>query len=115
MEVPGLTTRSETILRQLDGLLQSEKPKFLERLSCTPEGKRALDEAKRVVQALEQRFGSSYPRDLKEEALRLGPEVSLKLDRINDVARIADRAQRAELLRQYELKRSLNKGLGLGM
>ncbi|KQY22502.1 hypothetical protein [Rhizobium sp. Root482] len=28
---------------------------------------------------------------------------------------IADRNQPAELSRQYELKRSLNKGLGLGM
>ncbi len=67
-----------------------------------------------MAQALEQRFGSADPRDLKTENLRLGPEVSAKLDRIKDVARMTDRAQRAELSRQYELKRSLNKGLGLG-
>ncbi len=115
VEVPGLTPRSEAILKQLDGLPQAEKPKFLEKMSGTPEGKQALDEATQVAQALEQRFGSADPRDLKTENLRFGPEVIAKLDRIKDVARIADRAQRAELSRQYELKRSLNKGLGLGM
>ncbi len=115
IEVPGLTQRSEAILKQFDGLPQADKPKFLEKMSGTPEGKQALDEARQVAQALEQRFGSADPRDLKTENLRFGPEVIAKLDRIKDVARIADRAQRAELSRQYELKRSLNKGLGLGM
>ncbi|WP_426240150.1 Ti-type conjugative transfer relaxase TraA [Pararhizobium sp. DWP1-1-3] len=115
IEVPGLTPRSEAILKQFDGMSQSEMPKFLEKISGTPEGKQALDEAGQVAQALEQRFGSADPRDLKTENLRFAPEVIAKLDRIKDVARIADRAQRAELSRRYELKRSLNKGLGLGM
>ncbi|MBP1862185.1 Ti-type conjugative transfer relaxase TraA [Rhizobium herbae] len=115
VEVPGLTQRSEAILKQLDGLSHAEKPKLLEQLSGTPEGKQALEEARQVVQALEQRFGSADPRDLKTDNLRLGPEVSAKLDRIKHVACLTDRAQRAELSRQYELKRSLNKGLGLGM
>jgi Ti-type conjugative transfer relaxase TraA len=115
VEVPGLTPRSEAILKQLDGLPQAEKPKFLEQLSGTPEGKQALEEAKKVAQALEQRFGSADPRDLKTKTLRNGSEVSATFDRIKDVARITDRAQRAELSRQYDLKRSLNKGLGLGM
>ncbi|MHB0953997.1 MAG: Ti-type conjugative transfer relaxase TraA [Allorhizobium sp.] len=115
VEVPGLTQRSEIILKQLDGLSQADRPQFLERLTGTPEGKQALGEAEKVAQALERRFGSSDPRQLRQENLRLGPEVSARLDRIKDVARIADRAQRAELSRQYELKRRLNKGLGLGM
>lgn len=115
VEVPGLTPRSEAILKQLDGLSRSEKPKFLEQLSGTPEGKQALEEARQVAQALEQRFGSADPRDLKKENLRLGPDAFANLERIKATARIADRAQRAELSRQYELKRSLNKGLGLGM
>ncbi|OEC96893.1 Ti-type conjugative transfer relaxase TraA [Rhizobium sp. YK2] len=115
IEVPGLTPRSEALLKQLDGLPQAEKPKFLEQLSGTREGRQALDEAKTIVQALEQRFGSSDPRRLKKENLRLGPEVADKLHRIEAVARITDRAHRAELSRQYELKRTLNKGLGLGM
>jgi hypothetical protein len=115
VEIPGLTPISEALLKQLDGLPQAEKSKFLEQLSGTPEGRQALDEAKTIVAALEQRFGSSDPRALKKENLRLGPELADKLDRIQAIARITDRAQKAELSRQYELKRTLNKGLGLGM
>ncbi len=115
VEVPGLTSRSEELLKQFDTLSQADKPKFLEQLSGTPEGQRALHEAKTIVQALEQRFGSSDPRELKKGNLRLGPEVADKLHRIEAVARLTDRAQRAELSRQYELKRTLNKGLGLRM
>ena len=72
IEIPGLTSSSEALLKQLDGLPQAEKPKILEQLSGTPEGKQALDEAKTIVQALEQRFGSSDPRALKKENTRLG-------------------------------------------
>ncbi|MFK0167041.1 Ti-type conjugative transfer relaxase TraA [Rhizobium sp. NPDC090279] len=115
VEVPRLTKRSEELLKQFDTLSQADKPKFLEQLSGTPEGRQALHEAKTIVQALEQRFGSSDPRELKKGNLRLGPELADKLHRIEAVARITDRAQKAELSRQYELKRTLNKGLGLGM
>lgn len=78
-----------------------------------PEGKQALDEAKTIAKALEQRFGSSDPRALKKEKLRLGPGASDKFDRIEAVARVVDRVQRAELSRRYELKQSLSKGPGL--
>ncbi len=115
IEVPGLSQHSEAILTQLDGLPQVEKPKFLEQLSGTPEGKQAIEQARAIIQALELRFGSADLRDMKSEKLRLRPEVSANLDRIKDVARITDRAQRAEMSRQYELKRSLSKGLGLRM
>lgn len=115
IEVPGLTQRSEAILKQLDGLSHADKPKFLEQLSGTPEGKLAIEEAKNIAQALEQRFGSADPRDWKKQNVRLGPELSTKLDRIKDVARITDRARRAELTRKYELTRGLKKGLGLGV
>ncbi|WP_312366948.1 Ti-type conjugative transfer relaxase TraA [Ensifer sp.] len=115
VEVPGLTQRSEAILKQLDLLPQLEKPKFLEQLSATVEGKQVLEEAKKIAQALEQRFGSADARDLKMENTRLGPELSTRLDRITEVARLVDRAHRAELKRNYELTRALTKGLGLRM
>lgn len=115
VEVPGLTQRSEAILKQLDGLSHAEKPKFLEQLSGTSEGKKAIEEAKNIAHALEQRFGSADPRDWKKQNVRLGPELSTKLDRIKDVARITDRARRVELTRKYELTRGLKKGLGLRM
>jgi Ti-type conjugative transfer relaxase TraA len=111
--VPGFTNRSEALLKQFDALSQSEKPKFIDQLSQTSEGRRALEEAKTITAALEQRFGSADPRNWQQDRLRLGPEVSDKLDQIKDIARIVDRVQRAELTQQYELKRTLNKGLGL--
>ena len=60
--VPSLTLRSEAILKQLDRLPQAEKPKFLEQLFETPEGRQALEEARQVAKALERRFGSADPR-----------------------------------------------------
>jgi len=115
VEVPGLSRRSEVVLKQLDALTQADKPKFLEKLLGTQEGQQALAEAERIGRALERRFGSFDPRALQKEDLRIGSEDAARLDRIKDVARIADRAQRAELSRQYESKRTLSKGLGLGM
>jgi Ti-type conjugative transfer relaxase TraA len=115
VEVPGLTARSEAILQDLDRMAYANKPQFLEQLAGTPEGKQALDEAGTIVGALKQRFGTADLLNIKPEDLRLGPEVTARLDRIKDVARIVDRAERHELTRQYEIKRSLSKGLGLGM
>jgi hypothetical protein len=54
---------------------------------------------------------SADPRKLETENLS---EVAARIDRIKDVARIADRAQHAELSRQDELTRRLSKGWGLG-
>lgn len=115
IEVPGLSRRSEVILKQLDGLSQQDRPKSFETLGGTPEGKQALAEAEKIARALERRFGSSDPRTLRQKNLRLGPEDAAKLDRIKAVTRIAYRAQMVELARQYELKRTFSKGLGLGM
>ncbi|WP_104668371.1 Ti-type conjugative transfer relaxase TraA [Ensifer adhaerens] len=115
VEVPGLTPRSEGILKQLDRLPQAQKAQFVEKLAQNPEGREALKEATKIAYALEQRFGSSDPRSFKNELDRLGLADAAKLERINDVARVVDRAHRAELSRTYELTRGLKKGLGLGM
>lgn len=115
VEIPGLTQISESLLEQLASLPRADKPKFLEALASTPEGKQALEEARTITFALQQRFGSSDPRDLKREDLRLGPEAAVTLDRIKTVAGLTHRARNAELSRQYELKRSLSKGLGLSI
>ncbi len=115
VEVPGLTPRSEGILKQLDSLPQAQKAQFVEELGRNPEGRDALEEARRTAHALEQRFGSSDPRSFKKELDRLQLADTAKIDRINEVARIADRAHGAELSQKYELTRGLKKGLGLGM
>ncbi|MFK0276093.1 Ti-type conjugative transfer relaxase TraA [Ensifer sp. NPDC090286] len=115
VEVPGLTERSESILKQLDQLPQAQKAQFMEELARNPEGREALDEAKKIAHTLEQRFGSSDPRTFKKELNRLGLAETAKIERITEVAQLVDRAHRAELSRKYELSRGLKKGLGLGM
>lgn len=116
VEVSDLTKRSEDILKQFDVLPQAEKPKFLAALSGTPEGQQVLQETKAIAHALEQRFGSSDPRDFSKELLdRLGLMDGAMIERVKDVARLVDRAQGAELSLKYELTRGLKKGLGLGI
>ncbi|TBF64553.1 Ti-type conjugative transfer relaxase TraA [Rhizobium leguminosarum] len=117
VEVLGPSRRSEALLRQLDDLPYSDKGKFVERLAGTPEGRRALAEAKDIVTAIETRFGRADPSDLADQLKRMGPDQAGDVERIRQVARLADRSHRAELTQQMELKRSLKRGksLGLGM
>ncbi|MBY3000619.1 Ti-type conjugative transfer relaxase TraA [Rhizobium leguminosarum] len=117
VEVLGPSRRSEALLRQLDDLPYTDKAKFVERLAATPEGRQALAEAKDIVSAIETRFGRADPADLAEQLKRVGPDQVGDVERIRQVARLADRSHRAELTQQMELKRSLSrtKSLGLGM
>ncbi|TBF49302.1 Ti-type conjugative transfer relaxase TraA, partial (plasmid) [Rhizobium leguminosarum] len=117
VEVLGPSRRSEALLRQLDDLPYADKAKFVEQLAGTPEGRRALAEAKDIVTAIETRFGRADPSDLAEQLKRMGPGRAGDIERISQVARLADRSHRAELTQQMELKRSLKRGksLGLGM
>ncbi|TBF67836.1 Ti-type conjugative transfer relaxase TraA [Rhizobium leguminosarum] len=117
VEVLGPSRRSEALLRQLDDLPYSDKAKFVEQLAATPEGRRALAEAKDIVTAIETRFGRADPSDLADQLKRVGPDRDGDVERIREVARLADRSHRAELTQQMELKRSLSrtKSLGLGM
>ncbi|ACS59191.1 Ti-type conjugative transfer relaxase TraA (plasmid) [Rhizobium leguminosarum bv. trifolii WSM1325] len=117
VEVLGPSRRSEALLRQLDDLPYTDKAKFVERLAGTPEGRQALAEAKDIATAIETRFGRADPSDLADQLKRVGPDRDGDIERIRQVARLADRSHRAELTQQMELKRSLKRGksLGLGM
>ncbi|WP_392713423.1 Ti-type conjugative transfer relaxase TraA [Rhizobium ruizarguesonis] len=117
VEVLGPSRQSEALLRQLDDLPYSDKGKFAEQLAGTPEGRRALAEAKDIVTAIETRFGRADPSDLAGQLKRMGPDQAGDIERIRQVARLADRSHRAELTQQMELERSLKRGrtLGLGM
>ncbi|NKQ83235.1 Ti-type conjugative transfer relaxase TraA, partial [Rhizobium ruizarguesonis] len=117
IEVLGPSRRSEALLRQLDDLPYSDKAKFVEQLAGTPEGRRALAEAKDIVTAIETRFGRADPSDLADQLKRMGPDQAGDIERIRQVVRLADRSHRAELTQQMELQRSLKRGrtLGLGM
>ncbi|NKL34589.1 Ti-type conjugative transfer relaxase TraA [Rhizobium leguminosarum bv. viciae] len=117
VEVLGPSRRSEALLRRLDDLPCTDKGKFVEQLAGTPEGRRALAEAKDIVAAIETRFGRADPSDLADQLKRVGPDQAGDVERIRQVARLAERSHRAELTQQMELQRSLKRGrtLGLGM
>ncbi|MGO7356778.1 Ti-type conjugative transfer relaxase TraA, partial [Rhizobium ruizarguesonis] len=115
IEVLGPSRRSEALLRQLDDLPYSDKAKFVEQLAATPEGRRALAEAKDIVTAIETRFGRADPSDLAEQLKRVGPDQAGDIERIRQVARLADRSHRAELTQQMELERSLSRTKSLGL
>lgn len=115
VEVPGLSPQSERILSQLDSLPYPDKPAFIAQISQSPEGRQALSEAATIVSALERRFGTADLQRKDVAIERLGPELATRLDRVRSVAKIVERAHRAELTQQQELKRSLTKGLGLRM
>lgn len=115
VEVPGISRRSEALLKQLQGLSQVESVKFLEQLAGTAEGRQAMMEAKIVVQALERRFGTADPGKIETKLARRGPTVLDKIPRISEIARMTGQAHRSELARQHEMKRSLQRGLSLGL
>ncbi|MGR9215178.1 Ti-type conjugative transfer relaxase TraA (plasmid) [Rhizobium leguminosarum] len=117
VEVRAPSRQSEALLRQLDDLPYTDKAKFVEHLAGTPEGRKALTEAKDIVSAIEKRFGRADPSDLADQLKRMGPDQAGEIERIREIARLADRGHRAELTQQMELKRSLKRGrtLGLGM
>ncbi|TBD94823.1 Ti-type conjugative transfer relaxase TraA [Rhizobium ruizarguesonis] len=115
VEILGPSRRSEALLRQLDDLPYSDKAKFVEQLVATPEGRRALAEAKDIVTAIETRFGRADPSDLAEQLKRVGPDQAGDIERIRQVVRLADRSHRAELTQQMELERSLSRTKSLGL
>ncbi|PVE61919.1 Ti-type conjugative transfer relaxase TraA, partial [Agrobacterium tumefaciens] len=115
IEVPGLTPKSEAILKAFDKLDSEQRPQFLEHIVKTPEGKQALAEAAAIAGALEKRFGTSNRSELEKMDLRLGMDQLQQVDRIKAVARLVERAHVAEQTRTYRLEQSLKKGLGLGL
>ena len=115
IEVPGLSPRSDAILKQFDTLAYAEKPAFLEKLVATPEGKRALEEAKVVTDAIRRRFGTDDLRHKDLVKLNRGMAEKVDLARVAQVAGIAHRAKAAEMTREYDLVRRQTKGLGLGI
>ncbi|TAU38897.1 Ti-type conjugative transfer relaxase TraA (plasmid) [Rhizobium ruizarguesonis] len=115
VEVLGPSRRSEALLRQLDDLPYTDKAKFVEQLAGTPEGRRALAEAKDIVTAIETRFGRADPSDLADQLKRMGPDQAGDIERIRQVVRLADRSHRAELTQQMELERSLSRTKSFGL
>ncbi|PVE49697.1 BID domain-containing protein, partial [Rhizobium rhizogenes] len=115
VEVPGLTPKSEAILKAFDKLDSEQRPQFLERTINTPEGKQALAEAAAIANAIEKRFGARNRHELEKMDLQLGNDRLQPIDRIKEVARLVERAHVAQRRRTYERDQSLKKGMSLGL
>jgi len=115
VEVPGLSPKSEAILKAFNQLEHEQKPQFLERMTKTPDGQQALAEAATIASALEKRFGAHNRSELEKMDLRLGKDQLQNVDRIRNVARLVERALTTEQRRTYQLEQSLKKGLGTGL
>jgi|GEM_PF-6885509 len=113
IEVPGISPRTEAILRVFDTLTHDDRPAFLKQLSSTPDGQKALQDVAEITQALTARFGTADLRNVDAPALRRLAETNHSLERIRHVARLADRLHDAELTRKHTLSKSLTKGLRL--
>jgi hypothetical protein len=115
VEVPGLTPKSEEILKAFDQLDSEQKSQFLDQMTKTPDGQQALAEAAAIASALERRFGTQNRSELEKMDLRLSAGELQQVDRIRNVARLIERANVAQQTRTYKLEQSLKKGLGLGL
>jgi Ti-type conjugative transfer relaxase TraA len=113
VEVPGLRTRSEEILRQLDRTPQAQKDAVLDRILSTPEGRQALEEAADIAEALTQRFGTSDPRVFKSLTELFGTRLLHGAEKAGEVAGLVHRAHNQECSRQYRLEESLRRGRGI--
>lgn len=98
----------------MDKTPTAKREQFIDELRSTPEGKAALEEAKQVAKALEDRFGHSDPRSFAEE-LEQRPELANRAEQIKTVARMVERTRMAELSRDHTLKQQLSRSQGLGL
>lgn len=114
IEVPGLTPRSAEIIAKVEKTPVEKRSQFIAELRSSSEGRAALDEAKRVAEALTRRFGSSDPRRFHEE-LEAHPELAKQAEQIKTIARMVHRARHAELSHDHALKQQLNRSQGLGL
>ncbi len=114
VEVPGLTQRSAEILDRVDKVSMNERHQLIDELRSTPDGQAALEEAKLVANALQQRFGHSDPRNFAKE-LDQHPELAKQAAQIKSVARAVERTRMAELSRDHTLKQQLTRSQGLGL
>ncbi|CCM76819.1 Ti-type conjugative transfer relaxase TraA [Rhizobium mesoamericanum] len=115
IEIRGFSKQSEAMLQNLETLSITERGRFVEQMKTTLEGRQALDEAKDITTAIEKRFARANPSDLAEQLKRTSPGQTCDIGYIRQVARLADLSHRAELTQEFELKRSLTRGQGLGL
>ncbi|PYE92280.1 hypothetical protein C8J35_1261, partial [Rhizobium sp. PP-F2F-G38] len=102
------------LIAQVEKAAIDKQGPLIDQLRSTPEGRIALEEAKRVADALKLRFGHSDPRIFALE-LEKRPELVRQAETIKSVARIVERTRMAELTRDHTLKHQLSRTKRLGL
>ncbi|MBM7321833.1 BID domain-containing protein [Agrobacterium sp. S2] len=113
VEVPALTPRSEDILTRLDALPYSEKPGYVKQMMNSAEGRKALEEAQDIDNALQTRFGTANLRNEHLARLRITADAHVSVERIKQVAGLVERAHRAALVEKQNLTLGQTQRLGL--
>ncbi|MBB2906415.1 Ti-type conjugative transfer relaxase TraA [Rhizobium sp. RAS22] len=115
VEVPALTVRSQEILTHLDALPYSEKPGYVKQMMNSAEGRKALEEAQDIDNALQTRFGTANLRNEHLDRLRITADAHVSVERIKQVAGLVERAHRAALVEKQTLTLGQTQRLGLRM
>ncbi|WP_418137348.1 Ti-type conjugative transfer relaxase TraA [Agrobacterium sp. El2ro-1b] len=113
VEVPALTARSEEILTRLDALPYSEKPGYVKQMMNSAEGRKALEEAQDIDNALQTRFGTANLRNEDLIKLRITADDAQSVAWIKQVAGLVERAHRAALVENQTLTLGQTQRVGL--
>lgn len=115
VEVPALTPRSQEILTHLDALPYSEKPGYVKQMMNSAEGRKALEEAQNIDNALQTRFGTANLRNEHLDRLPITSDAHVSVERIKQVVGLVERAHRAALVEKQTLTLGQTQRLGLRM
>ncbi len=115
VEVPALTPRSQDILTRLDALPYSEKPGYVRQMMYSAEGRKALEEAQDIDNALQTRFGTANLRNEHLDRLRITADAHVSVERIKQVVGLVERAHRVALVEKQTLTLGQTQRLGLRM
>ncbi|CUX64855.1 MULTISPECIES: Ti-type conjugative transfer relaxase TraA [Agrobacterium] len=113
VEVPALTPRSQEILTHLDALPYSEKPGYVKQMMNSAEGRKALEEAQDIDNALQTRFGTANLRNEHLDRLRITADAHVSVERIKQVTGLVERTHRAALVEKQTLTLGQTQRLGL--
>ncbi|OOO17913.1 hypothetical protein BTE56_17150 [Agrobacterium pusense] len=112
VEVPALTARSEDILTRLDALPYSEKPGYVKQMMNSAEGRKALEEAQDIDNALQTRFGTANLRNEHLARLRITADAHVSVERIKQLVGLVERTHRAALVEKQTLTLGQTQRLG---
>ncbi|MGI2036310.1 Ti-type conjugative transfer relaxase TraA [Rhizobium panacihumi] len=102
--VPDLSPEAEAALSRIDLAPANERSAKFDELRVSASGRSILGEVGRVSTAMQQRFGSSLPAEIKARADQ-DPQLSHLAERVTDVAKLIGRAANEQTQHQHALEK----------